>query len=431
MAVTKETLAEFFSAVRDASHELIQGLSVEDMLLQSMNDASPIKWHLAHTSWFFEELILAPFMSGYERMNEGFRYYFNSYYEALGERHPRARRGMLSRPSLEEALAYRKHVDRHILALLSKPDPDPQLLQRVELGLHHEMQHQELMITDMLHALSFNPAYPAWKPPLASTTESSSAAQLEWFDSDGGLFEIGAHSKGFSYDCEGPRHKVFQEPFRLASRTVTNGEWLAFMDAGGYADPKLWLSDGWAARLQEDWRAPLYWIQRDGGWLRFTPHGLTPLNPDEPVCHVNYFEADAYARWAQARLPSEAEWEIAARSFLAGIAKEGESGGVLPGHFMEQGRWTPSVSRSQQGQALADMFGNVWEWTQSAYSSYPGFKPLDGALGEYNGKFMCGQFVLRGGAFTSPRRLLRASYRNFFYPHQRWQATGVRLARDD
>ncbi|OZG74236.1 hypothetical protein BTA51_04255 [Hahella sp. CCB-MM4] len=421
MVTAQEHLLSLYQQVRSTTIGLTDGLTAEDMLLQSMEDASPAKWHLGHTTWFFEALVLDAYQPGYQRFNDQFHYLFNSYYESLGQRHPRPHRGMLSRPSLEQVMKFRLHVDEAMLSLLQSKELPNECWQRLELGLHHEMQHQELLITDQLHAFSFHHFHPIWKTLLHQPPVTSEAAPHSWVAQAGGLVPVGLSAErrigDFAYDCETPIHQQYLRPYCLASRPVTNGEWLEFMTDGGYRDPQWWLSDGWACVNREGWQAPLYWQNKDDEWFRYTPHGLLPLDPDESVCHVSYFEADAYARWAGARLPTEFEWEVAARNY------------PIEGRCMEQGLWFPGKPLPGSDTALQHLYGNVWEWTQSPYLAFPGFEPLQGALGEYNGKFMCGQFVLKGGAFTSPEQLLRASYRNFFYPHQRWQATGVRLAR--
>ncbi|GAA3958705.1 ergothioneine biosynthesis protein EgtB [Allohahella marinimesophila] len=428
---------ERFRKVRKATLGLVKDLSSEDMSLQSMEDASPSKWHLAHTTWFFEELILKPFASNYSCFNDHFNYLFNSYYEAIGDRHPRPLRGMLSRPSSDDVIDYRHHVDAAMTQLLSGIDSadsaetSQQVLARTELGCHHEMQHQELLLTDQLHAFSQHPLLPRWAPelPLSKPHSGTTASAMRWVGHAGGILSFGAdtanesatpaRAKGFAYDCEGPRHQRLLEPFKIASRPVTNQEWLEFMADDGYRNPEFWLSDGWAAVKSADWNAPLHWRQDGNRWLRFTPHGVRELDPLEHVCHISYFEADAFARWAGARLPDEFEWEAVAADQ------------PLEGRFQESGIWLPERSEHDAGSGIESLFGSVWEWTRSAFAAYPRFRPLDGALAEYNGKFMCGQFVLRGGAFTSPIDLIRPTYRNFFYPHQRWQATGLRLAKDD
>ncbi len=405
-------LAQRFAAVRALSAALVRPLSDADATVQSMDDASPAKWHLAHTSWFFETFILRDHVPGYTLHDERWPYLFNSYYEAEGERHARPMRGMLTRPSLAEVLAYRAAVDAALLDALPNLPDEAQAL--VQLGCHHEEQHQELLLTDILHLFSVNPLQPAlW--PGEPKVPVAMPGPIGWIEGRAGEAEIGVDGPGFAFDCEGPRHRVLLTPHALADRTVTNGEWAAFIADGGYADPRHWLSDGWAWVKANGIRAPLYWEQLRGGWTRFGLDGRRPVDPAAPVTHVSFFEADAYASWAGARLPTEAEWEAAA------AAHDPRSGNQLDAAGPVEPR--PATA----GPAF---FGDVWEWTGSAYRPYPGFRPAKGAVGEYNGKFMSGQFVLRGGSCATPRGHVRPSYRNFFYPHQRWQFTGVRLAKD-
>ena len=401
--------------VRDATLRLVDGLSDADLTPQSAEFASPGKWHLAHTSWFFEQFILAAHGTGYRRFDERFGFLFNSYYNAVGARHERPRRGLLTRPTLAEVLAYRSHVDHAMADFLGGRVADD-VGALVELGLHHEQQHQELILTDLLHLFAQNPLRPALRKG-SPDAQSQEPAALSWVGFDGGNVHVGHESAGFAFDNESPRHVVALRPFRLASRAVTNREWLQFIDAGGYADPSAWLSDGWDAVQAQGWRAPLYWQQDEHGQrLQMTLAGLEPLALDEPVTHVSFFEADAYARWAGKRLPTEAEWEFAARGL------------PIEGNFVESGVGRPRRAPGHPG--LQQMFGDVWEWTASPYVAYPGFRPAPGAVGEYNGKFMNGQYVLRGGSCASPRSHLRATYRNFFQPGQRWQFSGLRLAED-
>lgn len=406
------TLEARFRAVRGLSTALVAPLSDADASVQSMDDASPAKWHLAHTTWFFETFVLRDFMPGYRLHDDRFPFLFNSYYEAEGQRHARSRRGMVTRPSLAQVLDYRAAVDAALVAAL--PDLPEAALALVALGCHHEEQHQELLLTDILHLFSCNPVEPAmWPGERKIPVEMP--GPLRWIEGPDGVAEIGAQGDGFAFDCEGPRHRVLLHRHAIADRTVTNGEWAAFIADRGYRDPRHWLSDGWAWVKAQGIEAPLYWEQRDGGWSRFGLDGRRAIDPAAPVTHVSFFEADAYASWAGARLPTEAEWEVAASGHdPAGGNQLDRAGPVEP---------RPAVS----GRAF---FGDVWEWTGSAYRPYPGFAAADGAVGEYNGKFMSGQFVLRGGSCATPRGHARASYRNFFYPHQRWQFTGVRLAKD-
>ena len=402
--------------VREATLALVAGLSDADLTPQSAEFASPGKWHLAHTTWFFEQFVLVPNAGGYRRFDERFGFLFNSYYNAVGPRHERPRRGLLTRPSLADVRAYRAHVDHAMHDFLGgRVAADVGAL--VELGLHHEQQHQELILTDLLHLFAQNPLRPAVREAAASpVAAATSGGALEWIAFDGGDVSAGHDGAGFAFDLELPRHEVRLRPFRLAARPVSNADWCAFIAAGGYEDPALWLSDGWDTVQAQHWNAPLYWeTDGDARRLQMTLAGPRPLDLAAPVSHVSFFEADAYARWAGKRLPTEFEWEAAAR----GVAVEG--------NFVEQGVWRPTA---QAGAGLRQMFGDVWEWTASPYVAYPGFRPAPGAVGEYNGKFMNGQYVLRGGSCASPRSHLRASYRNFFQPGQRWQFSGLRLAED-
>ncbi|MFD1610749.1 ergothioneine biosynthesis protein EgtB [Sphingomonas tabacisoli] len=398
---------ELFGRVRGLSLALTEPLSDADATVQSMDDASPAKWHLAHTTWFFETFVLRD-VAGYRPFDPAYAYLFNSYYEAEGPRHARPRRGMITRPSLDEIRAYRAHVDAALAEAWPQLGPDARAL--VELGCHHEQQHQELLLTDILHLFAQNPLKPAvW--PGAASAPSPVPGPIGWIEGRTGAVEIGHAGPGFAFDCEGPRHQVLLTPHALADRPVTNGEWIGFIKDGGYQDPRWWLSDGWAWVQREGVDAPLYWEGDGSGWTSLGLDGLKPVDATAPVTHISFFEADAYASWAGARLPTEAEWESAA----AGLDPN-------EGQFLDDAG--PVRPRGY------GPFGSVWEWTGSAYRPYPGFKPAEGAVGEYNGKFMSGQFVLKGGSCSTPRGHMRASYRNFFYPHQRWQFTGVRLAKD-
>ena len=409
---TTEALGARFADVRALSVALVAPLSDADASVQSMEDASPAKWHLAHTTWFFETFVLRDFVAGYRLHDDRFPFLFNSYYEAEGRRHSRARRGMVTRPTLAEVLAYRGHVDAALTEALS--DLPEEARELVRLGCHHEEQHQELLLTDLLHLMSENPTEPAvW--PGARKVPVGMPGALGWIERPGGIVEIGHDSPNFGFDSEGPRHQALLTPHAIAERTITNDEWAAFIMDGGYAEPRHWLADGWAWVQREGIAAPLYWEQRDDAWTRFGLDGRRPIDPAAPVTHVSLYEADAYASWAGARLPTEVEWEAAAAAYDPDGGNQLDTAGPVEPR--------PSLG----GPAF---FGDVWEWTGSAFRPYPGFKPVEGAVGEYNGKFMSGQFVLRGGSCATPRGHARASYRNFFYPHQRWQFTGVRLAKD-
>jgi len=407
------TLEQRFDAVRGRSLDLAAPLSAEDCCVQSMPDASPAKWHLAHTSWFFDVFVLEPLERNFEPFRPEFRVLFNSYYNAVGDKYPRPQRGLLTRPSLTEVRAYREDVDARVRALLTTHRTDSRLSELVELGVQHEQQHQELMLTDIKHLLSMNPMRPAYHE--SSQRFGPVLDPLEWIGFEGGVVAIGHDGAGFCFDNELPRHRVYLQPYQLASRPVTSGEYAQFVDQGGYALPELWLSEGWDWVRSNALRHPLYWQAGDTGWEEFTLGGLQALAPDQPVVHLSYFEADAYARWAGARLPTEAEWEHASKRCL------------IEGHFAGQGLLHPAPA---SGGGLRQMLGDVWEWTQSSYAPYPGFRHAEGAIGEYNGKFMVNQYVLRGGSCATPRDHIRTSYRNFFPAAARWQFSGLRLARD-
>jgi ergothioneine biosynthesis protein EgtB len=410
-------LAERYTAVRAATETLAEPLSAEDQCIQSMDFASPTKWHLAHTTWYFETFVLAA-EDGYTPFHPRYGYLFNSYYNTVGSMHARPRRGLLSRPPLEDVMAYRAHVDAAIQRALSAGSVGREQRQLLELGLHHEQQHQELVLTDIKHAFSLNPLLPAYRPPRPRANPPELTA-LRWQAHEGGLVEIGHTGDRFAFDNERPRHRVHLEPWQMASRPVSCGEYRDFMQDGGYERPELWLSEGWDTVCREGWQAPGYWQREADGdpWQIFTLHGPRGVYPDEPVTHVSFFEADAYARWAGARLPVEAEWECVAYDR------------PVDGNFVESGVLHPRASRDETA-AEIQLFGDVWEWTASPYVAYPGYRAPSGPVGEYNGKFMCNQLVLRGGSCATPRSHLRASYRNFFQAEARWQFSGIRLARD-
>ena len=411
-------LAELFAAVRARSLAIAKPLSAEDCVVQSMPDASPVKWHLAHTTWFFETFILEKYEPGFKPFNAQYRVLFNSYYNTVGDKHPRPERGMLTRPPLDEVFEYRAHVDARLRDLLHGKVATPAAIaQLVTLGINHEEQHQELMLTDVKHLLSRNPLAPTYAQRWPLTPVR--ARRMRWVASSGGALDVGHSGSGFAFDNEGPRHRVLVKDFELASHPVTYGEYLAFIEDGGYRRPELWLSLGWDTVRAQGWEAPLYWQQRDGRWYNFTLHGMVEIETNTPVCHISFFEADAYARWVGARLPTEFEWEVAASAM------------PLAGNFLDSGALHPLAPRIDPHPAgLAQMFGDVWQWTQSSYAPYPGFRAAPGAVGEYNGKFMCNQYVLRGGSCATPARHIRATYRNFFPPDARWQFSGLRLARD-
>jgi ergothioneine biosynthesis protein EgtB len=409
-------------ASRELSLALAAQLSDEDQTVQAMEDASPTKWHLAHTTWFYESFILREQLPGYEPFSEAFDYCFNSYYETKGDRHPRAYRGMLTRPSAQEVRNFRAHVDVALDRLftdgIAREASDP-VGALIELGINHEQQHQELLLTDILSLFARNPLRPAYcTPQPGPKAVAAEAAPIEWVTFKGGIRTVGHDGEGFSYDNEGPRHEVLLRPYRLAHRCVTNGEWLAFIKDGGYRNPLLWHADGWATVKTHGWEAPGYWEERDGRWHQMTLEGLLPVDPAAPVSHLSYYEAHAFAQWAGKRLPTEFEWEVASAGY------------ELEGNDLATGALRPQPARSAGEGKLAQLFGDVWEWTASAYQPYPGYRAAPGGIGEYNGKFMVSQQVLRGGSCTTPGGHIRATYRNFFFPHQRWQVTGLRLAED-
>jgi len=405
-----------YRKVRAFSQELCEPLETEDFVVQTMPEVSPTKWHLLHTTWFFETFVLAPTLKNYHVFQPDYAFLFNSYYNGVGPQYPRPRRGLLSRPTVAETHEYRQYVDKHMVRLLEAlPARDGALRDKIVLGIQHEQQHQELMVTDFKHVLCTNPLRPVYRPRQAPGR--GEGREMQWLPQEGGLKWIGFEGDGFSYDNEGGRHQQYLEPFALGSRLVSNGDYLEFMRDGGYDKHGPWLSEGWALVQAEQWRAPLYWEERDGEWHQATLSGVRPVALEEPVCHVSQYEADAFARWAGARLPSEAEWEVVA------------GGQPVEGNFVESRRFHPEPAGVGEG-AVAQVYGDVWEWTRSPYTAYPGYAPAEGALGEYNGKFMSNQMVLRGGSCATSITHIRPTYRNFFPPAARWQFTGFRLAKE-
>jgi ergothioneine biosynthesis protein EgtB len=414
-------LLQRFHQVRNFTNELCSELAPEDCVVQSMPDVSPAKWHMAHTTWFFETFLLRKWLPAYQAEVPEYAYLFNSYYNAAGDMHRRDLRGLISRPTVEETHRYRASIDRHIEDLLS--DASEELLEEMEpilvLGLHHEQQHQELLVTDIKHVFSQNPLYPVFRREDVNLRPFSEPGMTNFIEFDEAIVSVGHEGPNFSYDNEGPRHRALLAPFSLASRPVTNGEYLEFIEAGGYTRAEYWLALGWTTVNEQRWAAPLYWVKKDGQWWNFTLAGFRPVELTEPVTHISYLEADAFANWAGARLPTEFEWEHAS------------SGCAVEGNFVENQAFHPRPAKPSAGQTgLRQMFGDVWECTRSSYSPYPGYRAAPGALGEYNGKFMCNQYVLRGGSCATSLAHIRRTYRNFFQPEKRWQFTGIRLARD-
>jgi ergothioneine biosynthesis protein EgtB len=424
--MSSHTSAQRYEEVRAFTERISAPLGPEDQTVQSMPDVSPTKWHRAHVTWFFETFVLTPNVAGYRPFDEDFAYLFNSYYESVGPRHSRVARGHITRPTADRVTEYRRHVDAAMVDVLRGPVP-PSVADLVELGLHHEQQHQELLLMDIKHVLSVNPTSPAYREPgVDSPTGHGPASPIGWMEIEGGPSCIGYDLADFSYDNESPAHTVWLEPFRLADRPVTCGEWIQFIDDGGYRRPEFWLSDGWATINEEEIDAPLYWSRCDdrSPWRIFTLEGERDVHADEPVCHVSHYEADAYARWAGARLPTEAEWEVAVTTAKI---EPGIDDNLAPlGHLHP----VPAVEIGSGDPPLRQVFGDVWEWTASPYVPYPGFAPAPGAVGEYNGKFMSNQMVLRGGCAVTPGDHVRVTYRNFFPPRARWQFAGLRLATD-
>jgi ergothioneine biosynthesis protein EgtB len=415
----RERLLAHYRKVRAFTARLCRDLEPEDCVVQSMPDVSPTKWHLAHTSWFFETFVVKVWMPRYRPEVPQYAYLFNSYYNAAGDMHRRDLRGLISRPTVAETYRFRESIDQCVGQLIE--DADERLLAEIEpivtLGLHHEQQHQELLLTDIKHVLAQNPLYPVFAEAVSQSGDENVSPQ-RFVEFEEAIVSIGHDGDGFSYDNEGPRHRALVLPFSLSNRLITNGEYLEFMEAGGYTRSEFWLSLGWTTVNEQRWRAPLYWIERDGAWWNFTLSGLRPVNESEPVTHVSYFEADAYANWAGARLPTEFEWERAAADL------------PITGNFVDDERFHPSPASASHHNGLQQIYGDAWEWTRSAYLPYPGYKAGPGALGEYNGKFMSNQMVLRGGSCATSRDHVRLTYRNFFPPDKRWQFTGIRLARD-
>jgi ergothioneine biosynthesis protein EgtB len=412
------TPVDRYRQVRGLTATLARPLAPEDTVVQTMPDVSPTKWHLAHVSWFFETFLLSPFAPDYRPFDQRYAFLFNSYYVQAGARHCRARRGEITRPTLAEVMAYRAHVDEAMVRLL-QADDRPELMRRLEIGLNHEQQHQELLLTDIKHVLSNNPLKPAYLD--LPEAPGGPAPALRWVGHEGGLVRIGHEGHGFAYDCEGPAHHHYLEPFELASRPVTNAEVLAFIEDGGYGRAELWLSEGFATVEAESWTHPFYWEREDSDYRVFTLAGLRPIDPHAPASHLTYYEADAIARWMGARLPSEQEWELAAKAL------------PVDGNFVDRARFHPAAAdhaAAADGDGLLQLYGDVWEWTRSPFQAYPSYRAEAGALGEYNGKFMCNQFVLRGGSCATSRNHVRPTYRNFFPPDAAWQFTGFRLARD-
>jgi ergothioneine biosynthesis protein EgtB len=413
-----DTLSSRYQQVRSFSERLCDPLVPEDFVIQSMPDVSPTKWHLAHVSWFFETFILSEHHPDYRPFHPHFSYLFNSYYNTVGERHCRPKRGLVSRPTVDETFQYRKYIDQHMLELLNSADEDKlrDLEPLLEIGLNHEQQHQELMLTDIKHVLTENPLRPVYRE--RKPVESTDTQPLHWVTFDEGIHWIGHDGNGFAFDNEGPRHRQLVQPFELASRLVTCGEYLEFMEDGGYERFDLWLSEGWKTVEENQWDAPFYWEKHDDQWMVMTLAGMRSVEENEPICHLSYIEADAFAQWSGARLPTEAEWEVAARTVSQA------------GNFVEDEHFHPIPAPENPNRELTQMFGDVWEWTRSSYSPYPGFTAAPGALGEYNGKFMVNQYVLRGGSCATSRTHIRPTYRNFFPTDACWQFSGLRLARD-
>ncbi len=411
-------LLQQYKQIRGFSKKIVSPLEIEDYVIQAIPDVSPPKWHLAHTTWFFETFILVPYLEGFKRFNDTYDYLFNSYYETHGRPYPRHARGLLARPSVNEIFQYRDYVDEQMTSLLERCDAETydQIQPLLEIGMQHEQQHQELLVTDIKYNFSINPLKPVYQHPVS--TVKTAVPTLEWVRFDEGIVETGHSDDGFSFDNERPIHKSWLDRFALANRPVTNGEYISFMENGGYEKPEYWLSEGWSIVKEEQWKAPLYWEQKDGEWYSFTLSGVQKVVEDELVTHISFYEADAFARWAGYRLPTEMEWEHAMKNQR------------IEGNFADQGHYHPTAEYSEENNQMMKTFGDVWEWTSSPYVPYPKSKPLEGTLGEYNAKFMCNQMVLRGGSCATHSTHMRLTYRNFFHPDKRWQFSGLRLAKD-
>ena len=416
---TDKQLGLSLQLVRKQTEVLCESLAIEDYVIQAMPDVSPTKWHLAHVTWFFEKFLLKPYLANYQIFHPHYDYLFNSYYQSLGSFHSRNQRGFLSRPTVAEIMQYRSYVDENLLMLIQQLNDHipPKIMFRLQLGIQHEQQHQELLLMDLKYNFAMNPLQPSYRQWTNLPVEALKIPDWRWQDYEGGLCEIGFNQDGFAFDNEQPRHQIYLTPFKLSNRLVTNAEYLEFIEDNGYQQARYWLADGWDYLNQQQWRVPLYWELHDNKWWHMTLHGLSPVNLNQPVCHVSYYEANAYARFRNARLPTEAEWEVA-------VDKN-----TILGNFLESG-WLHPIASNANSNGLLQCFGDVWEWTQSAYTPYPGFKAFAKEFSEYNAKFACNQFVLRGGCAVTPKDHIRATYRNFYYPHQRWPFTGIRLAGD-
>ena len=413
---SRESVEENYNKVRAFTHHLVKPLEIEDFVIQPMENASPAKWHLAHTSWFFETFVLEKYQPGFESLHPQYAYFFNSYYLQTGVPFSRAKRGLLSRPTVKEVFEYREYVNDQISDFIKNCDDQvwENASKVLEIGINHEQQHQELILTDLKYLLAQNPLLPVYKE--RKEIDSGVSSELKWIEFEEGIIEIGSTGDEFTYDNEHPRHRTFVQDFKLANRLITNQEYLEFMMDEGYERSEFWLDEGWSKVKSESWKAPLYWFKRDGKWFNYTLSGARRIEPNEPVTHISYYEADAFARWKGCRLPTEQEWEYACKNY------------EIAGNFVDNDLFHPAPSGNSKGE-IQQMFGDVWEWTQSSYSAYPGYKPLPGALGEYNGKFMANQYVLRGGSCATSKSHIRKTYRNFFHADARWQFSGIRLAK--